>query len=577
MKSLDDVAGNEGPVEEPHDLDALFQRARGVSPSARQWAVMLRGVPCLNPTSRHPYRRLIGVLGAAAVIGGLILWLAQSGFTGEFALAAAIEELRDAPVVLQRFENGTETWNCGKRIWAMRRADGAEVSFCDAERMEAATYKATRDAVILCTFEPEHPLVGMEPASTLDGLVRDLDLAGRRLEDVWRRADQELDGRRVIELTAVDPNAYQQRITIDEETRRIRVVETREGRQEVEYPDAAPRSIFDLGVPPGTRVIDGRATADLMSLRNSVLDSARRGFGPHRMIHIDTTPGSGICHVISDGRRYRVDVLGESDGEWTADDLARIAETLMDFDPLTDCARTSSICDGARVESVRFDQSGLVRNRQTHRVEQDVMWTRTLECAAWEQRNQFFGPWADRQDFFIGPDAQGLLGCRTLGQANGPSRPWRSERWYDPAHGNCVALRRHFELPDAEWQLAQNWQEGLLQHPSSIVEDPPDAEPSGWEMETVQWGVLRPGEWYPQLTCSRPLERDEQGNWVPRQPGRHERNLVGGQIFERELSEAEADDRVRPRYTYLLAEPLGTVDDRWFTIPEEWLRVPLSN
>jgi hypothetical protein len=303
------------------------------------------------------------------------------------------------------------------------------------------------------------------------------------------------------------------------------------------------------------------------------------GFGAYRMIYIWTLGGLGVHHVISDGRQCRCDTILLSDPSWALADLPELARRYWDYDPSATPPKSVLLFDGEVETRMSFDEEGRPTSRFVCGALPSVSWTHTLEHLAWGLRQGFgfFGDWTDRQDQFVGPDSLGRLGCRTLGQANNISRPWRYERWYDPQHGLALGLLRSQEFPTATWQLDANWQEKYVNdNTSCTLRSPVDAPTESHEHEVLEWAELRPGQWYPRLVRMHTLIQTPDGRWVARQPEAVVRYLVGGETVEYEKTEQEARERAEPKYRYILAEPLDDVDESWFELPPEWLEVPAT-
>jgi len=561
------------------ELESLFERARACAPSEQVLAQLLRGVPQRRARRGRLWKAAGVVLATAAAATVAIVTLLPPSQPRAFGLSQVAEAMRKAPIILARSDRGYEVWRSPGHFWAIKHDDLSGVRFLDADRLEAWTYTARRNCIIVSTCGPAHMLLQHQPAQTLDQLIRELEEVEVSLENRWDRTDLESNDGPRIKLTAKRKDQYLEKIVIDGRTGLILHTQSTYERTNYSYPETRPRDIYELGVPPSTRVVDGRASPQLLDLRDEVLAAMRQGFGAYRMIYIETVGGLGAHHVVSDGRRHRCDTIVLSDPSWKLEDLPELARRYWHYDPSTTPPKSVLLFDGDVETRMSLDDDGRPAHRFVCGALPAISWTRTLEHLTWGLRQGFgfFGDWTDRQDEFVGPDGLGRLGCRTRGQANNVSRPWLSERWYDPQHGYALALHRRRGFPEAPWQLDSNWQEQYINdNTSCTLRTPPDAPARGGESEVLEWAELRPGQWYPRLTRSRTLIQTEDGRWVAPQPQRKVRYLTAGEIVELERSEEEAKRRAKPNYRYILAEPLDQVDESWFTIPAEWLKVPAS-
>jgi hypothetical protein len=555
MNTMDEESASREPgTDDASELDALFAKARAHPPASDQLADMLRGVGGPSGGRRRLWATGGALVSCAAAIAAAILLFFSPAQPRAFAWSQVVQALREAPVVKCVHADGTTMWERLGHFYAYRSGDDHRMEFYDYDQMRAWTYEVGRGCIMISACEQWPAVYPRTGRHTLDDLIRETEGWGHAFEDRWELSETEADGRRlfVVKAKGGGPYRFHQSIYVDVQTRRVVSAESREGRIEYSYPQTGPMDIYDLGVPRDARVVDGSPPPELMELRAKVLAAQQRGFGAYRMAVVTTVGGTYSWRVISDGQRYRLDgVEFDYSRDWTVDQLRALAKEYNTFDPLD--AVMSVIIDEESETLVWTDEDRQIMHRQvTPRAEGDY-WSRTLEGQSWHSRGVFFGVWMDQQDEFDGPSERGWLCYRVLGQANNVSRPYLSEWWYDPDHGYLPCAGRGLNFPEADWQIEQDWKAGYHE-----VWPPVDAPPQGGEGEVLEWGELRPGQWYPAVSCGKSVIQQDDGEWVS-----HQRTDILN---------------YRPvHYTVISAEPLDAVDPTWFEIPESWLALPAED
>ena len=565
--------------DELAELEPLFEKARAHRPSEGTLAHLLRAVPRHTVAHRRLWKTAGALLATAAIVLIAVVTLIPPSQPRALALSQVAEAMRKAPIILGRCDRGYEVWRSPGQFYAIKHADLSEIKFLDAAKQESWTYAGGRNCIVVCTCESQHVLLDYQPAQTLEDLIQEIEAVGGSVDERWSRKDLETEDGPRIELTRKDDDPWSRKIVIDGRSGLIVRTESVQERISYSYPETGPRDIYDLGLPRDTRVVDGRASAELLDLRERVLAAMRRGFGAYRMIYIDTVGGLGLHHVVSDGRRCRCDNILLSQPTWALADLPEMARRYWDYDPSATAPKSVLLFDGEVETRMSFDEEGRPTRRSVCGAWGAASWTRTLEHLTWALRQGFgfFGDWGDRQDQFVGSDPLGRICYRSLGQANNISRPWLYERWYDPQHGYGLGLLRSQKFPEAPWQLDPSWQDEYVNDQTTCtLRTPVNAPAESHEWEVLEWAELRPGQWYPRLTQLRTLVQTQDGRWVARQPQTKVRYLLGGEILEYEKTEEEAKERVEPKYRYIQAEPLDEVNESWFELPEDWLEVPVT-
>jgi hypothetical protein len=495
--------------------------------------------------------------------------------------------MQDLPIIQLTYSDGMTTWEKRGSYIAGTRDRGRYAWVWDLQNLLHTTYDAERGCIMICNMETPDFMKEGTPISTLDSIVEGLKTRGERLEEVWDVSEITSAGRLLIELrNKQSTKGYPgtKIILIDPVSRKV-VSWTNWGPQtgwadvriDVSYPQTAPSSIYELGVPADTRVIDGRASPELLALRAQVLAARERGFGPYHMVLISTGAAKSITRVISDGKRHRVDFIPLAQpGNHTREELAGLTQTYIRTDP-SDNRYVYAVFDGNQETQLYRDDHGMPSSRALTRPGYFSRFMHLLDYHAWQrsQDSGFLMNARDHLDDLIGPDEHGCLGHRTRLQAEGISRPSIEEWWYDPAHGYRLSARRRFSFPQAEWQMKPNWQDEYIRWDADkthYARRPlPDAPAAGWEIAVVEWGLLRDGEWYPALLRQRSLIQNANGGWEERSDAaaNDEPYIMAGEIiYDKKWTNTPVT------YTRILAEPLDHVEDAWFELPEEWLSVP---
>jgi len=535
-------------------LERVFGRARQYPPTPEQLAHFLRAVPKSEAGSRRAMLRVAGFLATAAAIGAAaFLTLGFPGARPAFALSMIGPAMRSVTSI-RTIAESYESWECRGQSFAWRKRDGTQIRFWDMQQETHATYQANRGCVILSTCEPLDALFA--GAVTLEELTRQLETLGEKFDDRWNQQETEQDGRQVVMLTRrSSERTFADKLVFDVGSGRLLERVGYGGRARFEYPETAPEDIYDLGVPVDAKVVDGRASPELLDLRRKVISAQASGYGMYRAV-IGQTDGM-LQRVVSDGQRLRVEWL-DADRELMDEPPELLSRVRAELAEPSDAPWSQvEIFDGHRGVTIGFDQSGSPSSR---RVMAGIHATAPLSSldghACYQQPGSFFDPWYDRQDIFLGGNDRGWIGVRALGQANSCSRPWVSERWFDPLRGYLPVLMVGTDYPAAEWQLDPDWEQDYSA--VSKRQNPIDGPARSWECEVLEWAELRPGQWYPAVRRSRSMIQEVDGQWIA-----HERPNVTGWLPEKHM--------------VIAAVPLQEVADSWFEILPEWLAIPAQN
>jgi hypothetical protein len=543
--------------DEITELEALFARARHYPPAPSQWEQMLRAVPAPGRSHRRAWRIGLPLAAVAAIFGVAVILLAPPAHRAAFALTRVAEVLRTAPVVKCTSSNGWVLWEGHERFFASRSTDHEQYVYRDLPRETVATYDAVRGSIMISTSDrPAFP-GGWTGAYTLDGLIREVESWGRAFAERWERTDRSENGRPVILLTSKPSAEAGRRILIDGESGRIDRVESGRDVTTYEYPEQAPRDLYDLGVPRDAPVIDGTAPPAVLALRAHVRAQAQQNAGAYRLIEASSVGGYGLFRVITDGRRYRVESLPFDDTrEYTVAELRSVAAQYDHMGSLEAEVRSIYLFDENTETSVMFDENHNVRTRRVCPRWAGLARFHTLEARSQQvgDATAFFGYWPEQQCEALGPNAQGWVGFRIQGQANNCSRPYVQERWYDPEHEYLWCYGWGYDDPQAGWQLRSDWQTEYLRD-RDPTKTPVDAPARGGDGEVLEWAELRLGLWYPAVRRNEQMERAPDGTWqLQREPDCENCHTV--------------------TYEVLVATALDSVADEWFQLPAEWEAVP---
>ena len=537
------------------ELAELFARAQSYRPPTEQLTTMLRGVPGPSALTARRVLRVGGpFMATAAAVACVALLVLSSHTQPAFALSRVADAMRTVAVVQQTLSDGSVYWESPGRCSAVRPPDGGEYVFRDYVRETIATYQPARGCIVMSTGDTPELSHGLRGECTLADLIQTAESWGRSFAERWQRTDRTENGRPVIVLVSKLPETWLRSATIDGVSGRFVRTETRAGTTAYAYPDDAPRDLRDVGVPRDVPVIDGTAPPQVLALRDQVRVRARRGLGAYRLVSVDR---SETMRVISDGYRWRVDILREP--EERPGGLSELETRARSYDHMESLVRqvyTTEILAGDVETVVHFDEQGAVAQRRvrpqafglakSHTLETQIDWSCSPEA--------FFGTWGNEQCAALGPDEHGWIGYGIRGQANRVARPYYRERWYDPTRGYVLCYTWSYDDPQAEWQLTPDWRKEYAAYTLGPYKPSADAPAAGSFWEVVQWAELRPGQWYPAVSRSGDLERAADGSW------RHA------------TTDQSGSDTAR--YQVLRATALGSVDEQWFEIPAEWLRVP---
>lgn len=579
---------DEAPTADERALDPLFEIARQWAPTSEQSQGMLRGIYRPGQTLRNRYVRWIAAsLASAATIGAGAFVLFSPDQPRAWALADVARLMREAPII-KRISSDSIYYS-GRGYSAFASTDGSRAWYYDFDEAEITDYERGRGdkgAIFINSTDPSDRAAFLADGPQTD-LERFLDKAaqkGKAFEDVWRREDIVEAGKPMIKITHKDRQhtpVYEH--VIDDRTGMLVRSKSWTDTIRYEYPDVGPRNIYDLGVPPDTKVIDSRATPELLDLRDRVVASMDIDYGPHVMMKIQSGRITQIDRYISDGVRYRTDEFPTCEFDISSPQkMALVAKQLIETD-LAGTERTKRFFDG-RVVTV------LIRNEDgtpAHRYVSDRRWALSfiysLRESAWLSKEGIFfsrGQWSAQWEL-LGPDEAGWEGIRILSQANHLDRPRLDEVWYDPFHGLLPASMRRLTFPDPDWQLNPDWHEEYINGSTSpIVRLLPEAPAQGTEREVLEWGELIPGTWYPKLILTRFIVQNDEGDWVEQEDsGFEDGRVTMGQVLRKRPEDRPANPETQPAwtYTYVLAIPLDHLEDEWFAVPDEWLDVPIKN
>lgn len=551
MKSTHDVS-NDGIFE---DLEALFARARARPPRSAEWIGLLRGLP---PAALLP-RPWTWVCAAAAALAALAV-LGWPHPPTASAFPAIVAAMCEVGVVQCTVESSTspgraETWESRHHFFAQRHNGGEWVEFRDLARAEIATYRRDRDAIIVSTYEPgEAERNGR--VQTLDDVLRRLESFAARLPTRWSRRIVERDGRPAIELTSQsDAENDFQHVLADARTHRLIESGNASFVTHFEYPEQGPRDLYDLGVPRTARVVDGRATEELLRLRERVM-AGEHEFGPYRAAIVSCGVENEVQYVLTDGVRVRQEAYGfATDAEPAA--LVRMAREFIEQAP-RGRLRRASIFNGDEETSVTFDERGAVVNRYVRPRAFATYRAGTLEGHARVWPGSFFGGLGDVQFDCVTDAQRGWVGIRRRGQADNMSRPYESVAWFDAAHDYRPVCGSRTSFPSAAWQLSRDWALLYARTATSMVREAPGDPPLRSESQVLEWAELRAGAWYPALRERRSLIASGDGSWIVPEPG----NCATCQPVN---------------HVAIAAEPLERVDAEQFLIPQAWLSVPAAD
>lgn len=570
-------------------LEPIFERARRWSPSTRQAMRMLREVD--DDSRRHGrmwMRKTVTGLASAAAIGAAVLLLFWPTYPRAWALADVSRIMGDAPII-KRISSDGITWNCRSRYCAVVSADGSRIWFQDYASDEIAHYDGNRGehgVIFLNTTDPSDTWVipNREIENDLQKFIEEAARKGHAFEELWDREEIVESGKPMIKITLKERKrtpVYEH--VIDGRTGMIDRSTSWTDTIRYEYPDAGPRDIYDLGVPRDTEVIDSRATPELLDLRDRVVTAMDIDYGPHVMMKIQSGRSTYLERFVSDGERYRTDKFPAHDFDLSSPQkMALVAEQLIESD-LGSLTRANRLFDGREVTHVSRSKDGIATGRYTYDRRLAMSFAYSLrESTWWSEKGVFFsrGQWSAQWEF-LGPDMAGREGFRILSQANELDRPRLHEVWYDPSHGLLPDQMRWITFPDPDWQLNPDWHEEYIKGvKSSLVRLLPEAPAQGTMREVVEWGELVPGVWYPMLSITRFIVRNDEGDWVDQCNSGFENGQVTlGTVLRREQVDQPTTPEPRPAstYTYVLALPLEHLEDKWFEVPDEWLDVPIKN
>lgn len=538
------------------DLASTFALARAYPPTAHELECFLR---CVPPATRGAARRIGRIFGgiaaaataASAGIVGAVVLLAPTAQPKALGMSAVIEAMRRVELI-KTVSDTHQTWESPGQFYAVRSLDGQSAGFWNYIEQWRATYQARRGCVMISSVDPPPISGSMVGATTLDELIRQLESVGNALESRWERRDAMLDGRPVIELTSrvADPTD-QARLVIDARDGRLLQRTLRSETVHFEYPDHGPRDIYDLGVPPDVKVVDGRASPQIFELRDRLRASTGR-FGGYRAGVVRSGSAPTRYRFTTDGRRIRIDspAFPEKE-ELTLEGLKAVARQLALCDGVDPLSHVS-IFDGQREVSAGFDASGAITHAELRSRDYALAWYASLEELSGGRPDSFFGLWPDRQDEYLPAAENGWVGYRTRGQANSVSRPYLWERWFDPARGFLPAVSRTCKFPSADWQIDSNWAD-KYEYPPTVGDHrtAPQAPAEGHELRVIEWGELRPGVWYPAVKVGGPLVQNADGDWTPK--GNWDSDAGQAGFVE-----------------VIYAEPLERTDESWFQIRPEW-------
>ncbi len=570
-------------------LDALFEQARTHRPDEGQLARMLRGVPAARERRSRMWRAATGLVASAAAIAGIVLVVAPPGQPQVFAMSQVADAMRDVPLLQMTYSNGMTTWEWRGHFLAGSRDHGRRLWMWDFRSFVHTTYDAERGCIMICSDETPDFLMERTQVTTLESLIESVEARGQRFEDVWEYAERLDSGRRVIVLKNRERSSGApgvKTMLIDAESRRLTAytewgphTQWVEVRVDLSYPETAPGNIYELGAPSDARVIDGRASDELLALRSQVLAARERGFGAYHMVWM-TTGDTNVSRVVSDGRRHRVDSIPlDPRHDYDSDDLAELTARYILTDP-ADSRYVFSVFDGRQETMFRRTADGVPSERSLTRVPGYFSrFMHLLEFHAWQRSGEFLMRGPDRQDELVGPNEHGWLGYRSRSQAREFQRPEEWEWWFDPSHGYRVAARRNDDCPDAPWQLKTHWQDEYIRVSSALNRVLPDAAAMRHEIDVLEWAELRAGEWYPALTRTRSLVRQPDGTWIESTGNERydDGYVVAGQVVRPERREKREPGDHPVKYQRVLAVPLDQVEDAWFEIPAEWLTVPAKS
>jgi hypothetical protein len=535
-------------------LEALFDRALQQPPSPAQLTQMLRGVRGVARSHRRVWATLGAVASGVTAVVAMALLLAGPDQPRAFAINQVAEAMRQVPLVKLRTADGGTVWEGRGRFYAYVTEDGSRAIYKDLIKLESADYDARRKCIMLTACEPLPSIPSLAGLVTLEDLVNAAEPWGRSYEDYWDTREVTRDGRHLIALSPKQSVTYSRQSTyfIDPATGLIAAVDWHSGTTLYEYPSHGPKDIYDLGAPRDLPVVDGRPSRELMELRERVMAATKRGFGAYHLVLVEASGGQGLRRITTDGWRMRVEVDRlPYDQRWTLNELqAMAAEAIRD--PLAPGNQRRGVSDGTTDTMVSIDEAGAFHFRHERPAQGAALIQQTLEVVAYGWREGFFHIWTDHQYEYLPRNERGWLGYRLLSQASECTRPNVVERWYDPARAHCLCGGRRLEDPAANWQLDPNWPEIYNAYESWVAADDPPMR-TLWRI--LEWGELRPGQWYPSVSESRHEVQDDDGSWVL-----HERpDFVGYQPLS---------------WRVALAVPLDEVKDEWFEVPAEWRDVP---
>jgi len=570
-------------TDEGDELDAFFAVARAGCPGPDQLARMLRGVPREGRSPRRILRWVGGGLATAATVAGvLIAW----GLLGQQRPALAMEDIvaamEQVPVCRTEYEDGDVVWTVPDRSIAGITADGNRAWFWDRQNNVRATYERSRGSVVLATtdaWEVESDAPIWAQRDPLEWLLQYTQRRNESFEEEWEIRVLVLDGSTQLVVERKDPDHldWLHRFAIDERSRRLLWTEGPFGRTTYTYPLEWPQSVFDLGVPQDTPVLDLRAQPELLDLQREVTRSMSADLGPYCMVQFSTGRAKEVTYILWDGRRYRRDVIPV---RLASADPMQIVETMqrtVHRDP-SDKSSTQSLFDGEKELTLPAPHERFLVAQWPPA---GTVGQTPLYWEIWLMRpGLFFGGGTEDVRFeSVGPDENGWVGYARYGEANRISRPHCREAWFDPAREYVLAKVRRLTFPDAEWQLTPGWQDLYVRESHVFMNELPEAPPSGTESEVLEWAQIgEDGPHYPRCRSIRVIQRSSSGDWIETDLRFEDGYVLSGRAYRRVDGEVlSPPSHVEPEYEYLVVEPLETIDDEWFTPPAAWSDLPVKN
>ena len=525
-------------------LRALFERARGTPISPQRARAVMSAVAQAQAgppgeSRRGHRRRWLALAGAAVAVSVAVVVSVWPQPSQAYSWEMTLNALDGVRFIKMIGEDGRAAYYDRSRSVMWATPDG-RIGRWDLVSHEYTNYEPRKGAVIISQAAAPTGARGFIPVSSLEELRAQAAEWGDRFPERWTERTARIEGHDCIVLEARSPDQYIRKIEINARSGLILSRSTLEGTQRFEYPSSVPRDIYALGAPRDVKVLDWRASPEILHLREAVNRVRNESYGAYRAFVLESGDDVTVRRVICDGTRLRVDAekLPER-----ADPkrLAALAAEYAAGRKMT--PYHSAIADEKFAYSISIDPDGEVLHRKRLPAAVDMINHRRLETLTY--RGDLFSAWHDTKMEYLPPDEQGRVGCRWLGQANEASRPYMREVRFDPARGHAEASGGSYNFPNAIWQLDRNWKE-VYRWPQSVVMPHPDDPPRGWKGEVLEWARLPNGRWYPSLQVSRQLRRSSDGSW-------------------------EQDPNNPPSYRYILAEPLDTVPDHWFVVPEDWL------